>query len=101
MSNIAENELKTVGGVPLLGPESPDLDFMAWRDRMGSCINSLSSRFNVLVDPAPPIPDPIDIANYDHPAGMNAHQRRVHEGIVAAHSDFLFFCRQRKRGPQP
>ncbi len=38
------------GRVPMLEADSPELDFMAFRDRMGTFLNSLSSNFNILVD---------------------------------------------------
>ena len=44
------------GSVPMLGPDSVDLDFKSWINAMKALVNSLSGDFNLLTDPAPDVP---------------------------------------------
>jgi len=84
-----ERESRGSGSIPLLDPESEDMDYLTFRDNFASYANSLSSRFNILVDDIPPQPDPIAVENYEAVGGMNAHQRKLHENVVARHEEYV------------
>ena len=63
------------GSVPMLGPDSVDLDFKSWINAMKALVNSLSGDFNLLTDPAPDVPlGVLEIAGIAH-----ATVRRVEE----------------------
>ena len=63
------------GSVPMLGPDSVELDFKSWINAMKALVNSLSGDFNLLTDPAPDVPlGVLEIAGIAH-----ATVRRVEE----------------------
>ena len=78
---------KKFGSTPMLGKNSPTLNYLAYKDTFAAKANSLSKRFNVLVSAVPPPLDPVDIANYAA-GNMTAHQRRLHEKRVEDVEDY-------------
>ena len=83
---------------PILEPDSPDLDFGSFREHFATFANSLSLRFNILVDNPPPVHHLLDIINYAALGVMNANQRRVHELILSEHNEYT---QTEKRGQRP